>query len=69
MDKPTRSSGLFQRWRARPEPAVADAADFGTCFGLDLSLTPTPLPAPPAAALRPRTGWAQRLRLRTRIEP
>lgn len=70
MDKPARTSGLLHRWLGRPTPAATtDAADLGTCFGLDLSLTPTPLPAPPPRALQARTGWTGRLRLRTRIGP
>ncbi len=70
MDKPTRHHGLLQRWLGRPAaPSVADAADLGTCFGLDLSLTPTPLPAPPAAALQPSTGWTRLLRWRAPTRP
>jgi len=64
MSKPKRTSGLIQRWFGRPEPASEDAADFGTCMGLDLSLAPPPVPAPAAGSGRPRQGWTRRLRTR-----
>lgn len=67
MSKPARSPGLIQRWFARPLPTADDAADFGTCYGLDLSLTPPPAPAP--AAERPRAGWMRRLGRRGRAAP
>ncbi len=69
MSKPARTNGLLQRWLARPEPAVDDAADFGTCYGLDLSLAPPPAPAPAAKAPRSSGGWARRLLLRGRVGP
>lgn len=69
MSKPARTNGLFHRWLARPEPAADDAADFGTCYGLDLSLTPPPAPAPATEAPRARGGWTRRLRLRGRVGP
>lgn len=68
MSKPNRTNGLIPRWFARAEPSADDAADYGTCMGLDLSLAPPP--APPAAdAARPRQGWTRRLRLRARVSP
>ena len=68
MSKPNRTGGLIQRWFARPEPSSDDAADYGTCMGLDLSLAPPPAP-PAVLAERPRTGWTRRLRLRARVSP
>jgi hypothetical protein len=68
MSKPIRTSGLIQRWFARPEPSSDDAADYGTCMGLDLSLAPPPAP-PVVDAGRPRLGWTRRLRLRARVGP
>jgi hypothetical protein len=69
MSKPARSPGLIQRWLARPAPTADDAADYGTCYGLDLSLAAQPAPAPPPEAPRARAGWARRLRLRGRVSP
>jgi hypothetical protein len=69
MSKPARSPGLIQRWFARPEPTADDAADYGTCYGLDLSLAPPPAPAPAVDATRTRAGWARRFRLRSRVSP
>jgi hypothetical protein len=71
MVKATGSTGFFQRMLARPVPVVdADAADFGTCYGLELSLAPleeAPLPLPSAAP--GAGGWMRRFALRTRVGP
>ena len=40
---------MFQRVLPRPAPAEIDAADLGTCFGLECSLAP-PEPEPPTAS-------------------
>lgn len=59
MKTPPTASLLSRFGRAR-RPAAPDPADYGTAFGLDLSLQ--------AAALAPPTkasgGWRQKLRLR-----
>lgn len=64
MKADTAAGGWFSGWRRRPGPTQPDFADFGTAFGLDLSLSqmlldemqPTLAPPPPA-----RAGWVRRL--------
>ncbi len=52
----------FSHWRVAQRPAAIDAADLGTCFGLDVSLDEVPeAPASPRPA---RPGWLQRWRAR-----
>jgi hypothetical protein len=65
MSHAIKSPGLFRRWLARPAEAPQDAADLGTCIGLELSLDQPPEPpgAPPSP---PGYGWIQRLRARSR---
>lgn len=58
-----RRGGFFSRKTERPARDDQDAADLGTCIGLDASLDtlpwqPEPDPAP-APATRP--GWLRRL--------
>lgn len=38
MNKPALARRWFQGWRSAPVPAEQDPADYGTAFGLDLSL-------------------------------
>lgn len=60
--KDPRPPGLFARLRAKPAPAAFDAADMGTCFGLEISLDqPDEVPVLPAPAPVRRAGWVQRL--------
>ncbi len=68
MGKGSGSTGFFQRLLARPVPAIEDdAADFGTCFGLELSLAPArEEPAPAPAADKANAGWIHRLARRDR---
>ncbi len=49
----------FSTWRraARPAPDT-DPADFGTAFGLEMSMLETP--AEPAATTERRFGWMHR---------
>ena len=50
----------FASWRfARPAPSV-DPADYGTAFGLEMSLEDEAAAAPPAPVER-RPGWVRRL--------
>lgn len=58
MSKAAPSTRWFSGWRAPAAPPASDPADYGTAFGLDLSLN-----EPPAAAgaKQPRRGWMQRL--------
>lgn len=68
MGKASASTGFFQRLLARPVPTIeTDAADYGTCFGLELSLTPAPEEGTPslAAGAEP-SGWIHRLARRDR---
>jgi hypothetical protein len=58
---------MFQRMLSRPAPAEPDAADLGTCFGLELSLDPGY--ADPADTPRsPLPEWVQRLGTRGKGE-
>lgn len=67
MSKASTPPGLFQRLLTRPTPMLQDPADYGTCFGLDLSLDQASAgPAPTAPADRPAPGWMQRLSRRAR---
>ena len=67
----------FPGWRANPTPPDLDAADYGTAFGLDMSLSaldPEAMPGAPSATsaplLRPapaasrQLGWVRRLAAR-----
>jgi hypothetical protein len=64
MSEPQRRPGILQRLWSRPEPTADDAADYGTCFGLELSLSvvPTTADAPQPWQLR----WMRHLATRTR---
>ena len=69
MRKASRSPGLFQRLMARPAPLDHDAADMGTCFGLEMSLDqPDAVPGPALARSR-APGWVQRLAGRGKPAP
>lgn len=67
MSKAVTPHRWFTGWRASP-PAVdkhMDAADYGTAFGLDLSLMPVEHKVPPAAPPQSRQpGWVRRLSAR-----
>jgi hypothetical protein len=55
----------FRRTRLRPAPNQPDFADFGTAFGLELSLQPAPDDAPGTGLTRVRgDGWWRRLAAR-----
>ena len=55
----------FPGWRASPPAAEVDAADYGTAFGLDLSLSPIEFEQSPAAPPPGRQpGWMWRLAVR-----
>jgi hypothetical protein len=66
MKKAARTSTRwYAAWRARPVAAPeVDPADFGTAFGLDLSIPGdvTPARAVPAAPQGWRARWSQRRR-------
>ena len=49
MSKAITPHRWFPGWRASPPAAEVDAADYGTAFGLDLSLSPIEFEQPPAA--------------------
>ena len=60
MSETQRRTGLFNRLWSRPEPTADDAADYGTCFGLELSLGAVmPTTADARQPWQPR--WAQRI--------
>lgn len=51
----------FVRWRAARQPTSADAADYGTAFGLDMSLDDDLSDIAPAPMVDRRPGWVRRL--------
>ncbi len=64
MNKPEHPRRWFAGWRASIRPAEDDAANYGTAFGLDLSLRqPHAAPVAPAEA-KPPPGWMRRLSMR-----
>ena len=65
MSKAATPNRWFTGWRASPQPVEMDPADFGTAFGLDLSLNEIAHepPATVAPAFR-RPGWMGRLTMR-----
>ena len=65
MSKAVTPHRWFPGWRASPPAADLDAADYGTAFGLDMSLGPLEHQAPPAAMPAGRQpGWVRRLAAR-----
>lgn len=62
MNKPAAPNRWFSGLRAAARPAHEDPADYGTAFGLDLSLNEL-VHQPVQPAKRPR-GWIQRLTTR-----
>lgn len=78
MNKSAPHRRWFSGWRAAARPDEDDAADYGTAFGLDMSLPDAiepaiaPVIAPVIAAStpapknqsKPGPGWVQRLALR-----
>ena len=65
MSHASKSPSLFRRWLARPVQDEQDAADLGTCIGLEVSLDQPP--EPPETPSGPKgQGWMQRLRTRSR---
>ena len=64
MSTPSNPHWLFDRWRRRRDDSLADAADLGTAFGLELTLIPgddEPSAPRPAAASGGATRWLRRL--------
>lgn len=67
MNKPAHTHRWFSGWRSAPRPAEEDPADYGTAFGLDLSLHDLRAePAPPVVA-KAQAGWVRRLAARRRV--
>jgi hypothetical protein len=64
MSKAVKSQRWFSTWRKAARPDANDAADYGTAFGLEMSL-PDMVPAVTALngdPSRPRkAGWMRRL--------
>lgn len=64
MNKLEHPRRWFTGWRASPGPAEDDPANYGTAFGLDMSLLqPHALPMASVAA-KPSPGWIRRLSMR-----
>jgi hypothetical protein len=66
MSKAATPQRWFSGWRAPAAPPDSDPADFGTAFGLDLSLNETPAEPARAPKAAPRPGWMRRLAARTK---
>jgi len=67
MNKLLSTSRLFKLGRARTTPDTLDAADLGTCFGLEVSLDQCDeVPAEPATKAQRAGGWLRRLTWRQR---
>ncbi len=65
MNKPAHPHRWFSAWRASARPAAdEDPADYGTAFGLELSLPDPHAEAPTPAVVRRPPGWVQRLTAR-----
>lgn len=60
MYKAWTDSRLLRLVRGERRSAVPDAADYGTAFGLELSLMDDKDLSPPPAQPRQRRGWLQR---------
>jgi len=65
MSKAVTPQRWFAGWRASRPPAQSDPADYGTAFGLELSLDDSAVDLPPPPADR-RPAWVRRLALRRR---
>jgi hypothetical protein len=66
MNNADPSPRWYAPWRRVEQPeATTDPADFGTAFGLDLSMAPADAPRP-ADDSAPEPGWIQRLSGRQR---
>lgn len=61
MTKAATPNRWFPGWRAPEAAAEVDAADLGTAFGLDLSLTELRHEPPPTVRAARQPGWVQRL--------
>lgn len=63
MSEPGHPLKLFDLWRRRADdPALAEPADVGTAFGLELSMLPDDEPAATAPTGAPGgTGWWRRI--------
>lgn len=65
MTKAFTPNRWFPGWRASAPVADMDAADHGTAFGLDLSMSPVDFEPPPATPPPARQrGWVRRLAVR-----
>ncbi len=64
MNKPAHLHRWFSGWRSSPRPASEDPADYGTAFGLEMSLPDTHAEWPAQAGTRRPSGWVQWLTVR-----
>ena len=66
MTKAVTPHRWFPGWRVSPPAVDMDAADYGTAFGLELSMTPVEHESPPKAPPPPsrQPGWVRRLSAR-----
>lgn len=69
MSTPSNPHWLFDLWRRRRDNSIADAADLGTAFGLELTMIPEEESPSSTTAAKPGPGggprWLRRLMRRT----
>jgi hypothetical protein len=62
MNTPSKPTRLFGFNRAARSPAVQDAADLGTAFGMEVTLDQAALePSPATTSPSTHAGWIRRL--------
>jgi hypothetical protein len=67
MNKSSRAPARIRHPLAGPAPAVADAADLGTAYGMEICLDQQDVqPAAEPAAVSRAPGWMQRFTARTK---
>jgi hypothetical protein len=66
MNKPAHTHRWFSGWRSAPRPAEVDPADYGTAFGLDLSLHDVHTEPAQTVVPKVQAGWVRRLAARRR---
>ena len=69
MSKAVKSQRWFASWRKAARPDACDPADYGTAFGLDMSLpdiVPAAVPLPKEAGHPHKPGWMRRLNPRAK---
>lgn len=66
MNKTAAPHRWFASWRAERRAPQDDPADYGTAFGLDMSMLDAADTEPPPLPVARRPGWVERLAARRR---